>query len=215
MNNWFFHLERHYLISTNHACNPVCSAVLSAVAVSSELLNFGSHVYALCVYVSNFLYAACFFLSAVLQGFWARVTRQQKETTACSIRFRLCAGWRRTLQLLVEIRPGSQCLALVPGLPAWACWLCPTTQRVRENQTKTEISYLCCLFYIMHLNLKHMHVHRYGTLKLTRIRLWDVPVSSLNQNTSIFCFLSHKISTKSFNFKSMLFLTYQHMLYLF
>lgn len=58
-------------------------------------------------------------------------TRQPKETTDSWIRFKRSVGSVRTLVTLEEIRVASQSLDLESELPVSACWLCPTTQKVR------------------------------------------------------------------------------------
>lgn len=58
-------------------------------------------------------------------------TRQPKETTDSWIRFKRSVGSVRTLVTLEEIRVASQSLDLGSELPVSACWLCPTTQKVR------------------------------------------------------------------------------------
>lgn len=76
-----------------------------------------------------------------LKDFLVQVTRQQKGTTACWIRSRLCAGWKRTSQPSEETRAGSLCLDRGPGPRASACSPCLTTLRVRKNQcTKSPLT---------------------------------------------------------------------------
>lgn len=58
-------------------------------------------------------------------------TRRPKETTDSWIRFKRSVGSVRTLVTLEEIRVASQFSDLESELPVSACWLCPTTQKVR------------------------------------------------------------------------------------
>lgn len=58
-------------------------------------------------------------------------TRQPKETTDSWIKFKRSVGSVRTLVTLEEIRVASRSLDLESELPVSACWLCPTTQKVR------------------------------------------------------------------------------------
>lgn len=58
-------------------------------------------------------------------------TRQPKGTTDSWIKFKHSVGSVRTLVTLEEIRVASRSLDLELELPVSACWLCPTTQKVR------------------------------------------------------------------------------------
>lgn len=60
-------------------------------------------------------------------------TRRPKETTDSWIRFKRSVGSVRTLVTLEEIRVASQYSDLESELPVSACWLCPTTQKVRKG----------------------------------------------------------------------------------
>lgn len=68
-------------------------------------------------------------------------TRRPKETTDSWIRFKRSVGSARTLVTSEEIRVASQYLDLGSELPASACWLCPTTQKVRKGHLalKTQL----------------------------------------------------------------------------